>query len=333
MKNYIVITSIFEPTKAVKAYAQLPEWKLIVVGDKKSPVDWVQDNACYLPVQEQEKMSFSIIEKLPYHHYARKMIGYLNAIANQAEIILDTDDDNIPLSDYWNLQEIDRELTDLDVVCSEDGFVNIYAFFSPQKIWPRGYPLKKILSSFDLNTYKLNRQKVKIGIWQGLADGSPDVDAIYRLTNNEECIFRKRSPIALEAGVICPLNSQNTIFQKEFFPLLYLPAFVTFRYTDILRGIVAQPIVWAAGQNVAFAQSTVFQERNPHDYLKDFEDEIPVYLQVEAATKIAINVVRKTQTVTQNIEAVYLALNREGLVEDKEIDLLSAWLSDIAKFM
>ena len=40
MKQFIVITSIFPPAEAVKKYAQLEGWDLIVVGDKKTPRDW-----------------------------------------------------------------------------------------------------------------------------------------------------------------------------------------------------------------------------------------------------------------------------------------------------
>ena len=103
----------------------------------------------------------------------------------------------------------------------------------------------------------------KIGIWQGLADLDPDVDAIYRLTSNKEVTFDKGDPIVLGKETWCPFNSQNTLFASpQFFPLLYLPAFVTFRFTDILRGYVAQPILQAAGYRLGFTEATVYQDRN-----------------------------------------------------------------------
>ena len=36
-----------------------------------------------------------------------------------------------------------------------------------------------------------------------------------------------------------PFNSQNTIWFKEIFPLLYLPVSCSMRATDIIRGLVA----------------------------------------------------------------------------------------------
>ena len=41
---------------------------------------------------------------------------------------------------------------------------------------------------------------------------------------------------------------------------------------------MAQRISWANGWSVLFHDATVWQERNQHNLLKDFEDEIPGYL-------------------------------------------------------
>ena len=78
-----------------------------------------------------------------------------------------------------------------------------------------------------------------VGVWQGLADEDPDVDAIYRLTSDTPCYFNERNPVVLAKGTVCPFNTQNTIIIKPLFNLLYLPTTATFRFTDILRGLVA----------------------------------------------------------------------------------------------
>ena len=39
LKKFIVITSIFPPTEAVTAFSGLKDYQLVVVGDKKTPVD------------------------------------------------------------------------------------------------------------------------------------------------------------------------------------------------------------------------------------------------------------------------------------------------------
>jgi hypothetical protein len=170
-----------------------------------------------------------------------------------------------------------------------------------------------------------------VGIWQSLADGDPDVDAIYRLIDHRPCFFQKRAPIALAAGTMCPFNSQATAFRREMFPLLYLPATVTFRFTDILRGIVAQPIMWAAGYLLGFTQATVVQDRNQHDLLHDFRDEIPCYLRTVEAMHTARAVVSSARSLADNLVIVYERLTDVGIVKPEELSLLDAWLTALQR--
>lgn len=320
--NYIVITSIFEPTKAVKKFAQLKDYQLVVVGDKKSPENWESENVVYLSVEDQLALELPILEQLPYNHYCRKMVGYLYAMNQGAEVIIDTDDDNIPY-DNWNFPDFNGEF---DQIEENKGFLNIYKEFTSDFIWPRGLPLKGILKDKE---YKKELGNSKVGIWQGLADGDPDVDAIYRLTSNKLCDFDKRAPLVLKNGTVCPFNSQNTATIKELFALLYLPSFVTFRFTDILRGIVAQPILWAKGYQLGFTEATVVQERNEHDFMRDFESEIPMYLKIEESLEIATKIASPDMSVSDNLVAVYEGLEKAGIVEAREVSLLKSWIDSI----
>ena len=59
-------------------------------------------------------------------------------------------------------------------------FVNIYKYYSNQIIWPRGFPLKFIKEKVK-SISKLKKNLVTSPIQQFLADGEPDVDAIFRL--------------------------------------------------------------------------------------------------------------------------------------------------------
>jgi len=127
----------------------------------------------------------------------------------------------------------------------------------------------------------MTTRNLEVGIWQSLVDGDPDVDAIYRLVSNEACIFKENEPVVLGEGSLCPFNSQNTFFSKETFPLLYIPSSVTFRFCDILHGLIAQPILWTLGLHLGFTKATVFQERNAHNYFHDFKSEVPMYLNGE----------------------------------------------------
>lgn len=323
----IVITSIFAPTKAVTKFAALSDYRLVVAGDKKSPATWSAPNVTYLSVADQEAAGFQMSAKLPFNHYGRKMIGYLHAIREGAQMIIDTDDDNIPY-DGWEFPAFSGEYATSP---ANRGFVNIYKNFTSHHIWPRGYPLDLILNKeHNLKEADLTTETAQIGIWQGLADSDPDVDAIYRLVDNTEVFFDKRAPIVLAEGTLCPFNSQNTAVRCELFPLLYLPAYVTFRFTDILRGLVAQPIMWAHGYRLGFTEATVLQERNPHDYVKDFESEIPCYLHPNRVIAAVTRAISKDNTVSENLRRAYAELAIENIVTAQEIELLDLWLADVA---
>ena len=38
--KWIVVTTIQSPTEPVKKLAQMPGWRMVVVGDKKTPKNW-----------------------------------------------------------------------------------------------------------------------------------------------------------------------------------------------------------------------------------------------------------------------------------------------------
>lgn len=322
-QRYIVITTIFQPTEAVKAFASMDDCTLITVGDKKTPADWHCENAVYLSIDRQSEIGTNLHKLLPVNHYCRKMMGYLYAITQGATEIVDTDDDNIPKAD-WSFPESRSTFSSID---GNLGFVNIYKVFTDQPIWPRGLPLQYIMHQNNLKN-RMSPKNCSVGIWQGLADEDPDVDAIYRLTNDSPCIFQSHEPITLGAGTICPFNSQNTLIYKELFPLLYLPSHVTFRFTDILRGLVAQPILWAYNYYLGFTGASVIQKRNPHDYFKDFLSEIPMYQHAEDVVDIVNSVVTASASIHDNLWNAYEQLLKKNIIEIRELDVLKAWLLD-----
>ena len=96
-----MVTTIFEPSEAVRRQASLADWCLVVVGDKKGPgkyeiKDVNQSTFIFLTVKDQDDLNikFPMITKIPWNHFGRKNIGYLYAILNGAQMIWDFDDDN-----------------------------------------------------------------------------------------------------------------------------------------------------------------------------------------------------------------------------------------------
>ena len=324
MNKAIVITSIFEPSLAITEFAKMSDYQLIVVGDKKTPAGWHCDNVTYISVADQEAMPSALAKVLPYNHYCRKMLGYLSAIKSGATYIVDTDDDNIP-KDNWAFPPFEHQF---DLIAPGMGYINIYQLYTTENIWPRGLPLRLITKDFEIQK-NITTQPCRVGIWQGLADEDPDVDAIYRLTSDTPVYFAPRPPVVLGQGTLTPFNTQNTIIRRELFPLMYLPTYVTFRFTDILRGLIAQPIMWLYGYQLGFIDATVIQKRNPHDYMKDFISEIPMYQHGEAVISLVTNAISASETIETNLYNAYTALLHAGIVTDQEMVTLAAWLQDL----
>src|SRR5258708_6422921 len=230
MKKTIVITSIFDPTEAVVSFSRMKDYELIVVGDKKTPENWQCENVQYISIAQQEKSGFELAKTLPYNHYCRKMIGYLIAIQNGAEYIVDTDDDNIP-KENWVFPEFENKF---DCTPENNGFINIYQLYTRQKIWPRGLPLN----------------------------------------------------------------------------------------------LIAKPIMWLYNYKLGFINATVVQKRNPHDYMKDFISEIPMYEHCEKVIELVSGAISVSESIETNLYNAYKALLEKNIVSEKEMETLQAWLAD-----
>ena len=131
--------------------------------------------------------------------------------------------------------------------------------------------------------------------------------------------------------VWCPFNSQTAWWFPAACPLMYLPSFCTFRMTGIWRSFVAQRCLWAMGSALTFHQAEVIQQRNVHNLLKDFEDEVPGYLRNESICEIRENVKLKPgrEAVGGNLLRCYEALAGQGIFPKKELQLVRAWLRDL----
>ena len=302
----------------------------IVIGDTKSPADFKLQGCDFWSVERQQTLPFSLAKITPTRHYSRKNLGYLLAIKNGVTELVETDDDNIPREEFWN--ETQREVK--SYAFENTGWVNVYHYFTKQFIWPRGYPLEELQKKqTELSTLKL--ESIDCPIQQGLADENPDVDAVYRLTYPLPLSFEIKNKIALGRNAWSPFNSQNTHWFKEAFALMYLPSYCSFRMTDIWRSYVAQRIAWECNWSVLYHESTVWQERNEHNLMKDFEDEIPGYTN-------NLNICKELQSLSlkagkehiyENLISCYQKLIEINVVGKDEITLLNAWIADLSKLV
>ena len=334
VKSTLVVTSINKPNKAIKKFRILCKKNnvdFIFVADKKTPKFKYEKDLKFLSINFQKNLPYKICKKIPMNSYSRKNIGYLYSIENGAQKIYETDDDNYPRKNFFS-QNIFK-LNHFKI--KENGFINIYKYYLDNKIdiWPRGLPLSKINN--NIKSYEKKKTINKFSIIQRLCNKNPDVDAIYRLlnkkinikfANNKSCFVNNKSYV--------PFNSQNTLWSKEVFALMYLPTYCTMRATDIWRSYIATYIMNKLNLKILFTSPTVYQERNVHNLYNDFKLEIPVYRDVEFLIEELnkVKIYNSQKHILINLVNCYKKLVENKIFDKKELNLVKLWCKDISKF-
>tara|TARA_B100002052_G_C15848189_1_gene583639 strand:- start:539 stop:1543 length:1005 start_codon:yes stop_codon:yes gene_type:complete len=329
MKTSLVITTINKPNKNIKKLINLckkNKSKLIIIGDKKTPKNFKIQYGFFYNTINQKKLDFNFSKVCPYNSYARKNIGYLISIKDNIETIIETDDDNYPKNNFFDFLKPTYNVDEID----KKNWVNIYKKFLEKdlEIWPRGLPLDKIN---HLPKFKKKKVKKKFFLKQGVCEGNPDVDAIYRLINDKIDIkFKDNYKFSL-GKAFSPINSQNTIWSKKIFSLMYLPVSCTMRATDIWRGIIALNIILNDNLGVLIFGTTMKQNRNIHNLKNDLNEEIPLFKDVQNAFLILkkLKLKKGSENYTKNLLKSYKALIKHKIFDKQELKYLNAWIKDI----
>lgn len=327
-KPTAVLTTIQPPTSSVKLLANhiaAAGGSLIVVGDQKGPAEYPLARTTFLSLRQQLDDSFGLSKLLPVGHYARKNVGYLEAIRRGAECIYETDDDNAPSANW----QVPSCVLATARVSQPDNlrWVNVYRYFTEQHIWPRGLPLDEISEPVPETERFVG---ICAPVQQCLVDRAPDVDAIWRLVNGQRFQFDGGAPVVLQSGNWCPFNTQNTWWWPQAYPLLYLPSFCSFRMCDIWKSFVAQRCLWAMGKSVAFCSADAVQDRNVHSLMRDFADEIPGYMNNRRIAEILTDLPLSSESDPgANLRVCYQALVDNDILPSKEMLLVEAWLTDL----
>jgi len=325
----LVITTIQgSDNKVLQNYAKdcgKNKISFIVAGDHKSPKDFKLEGCEYLDIASQEALPFSLSKLLPANNYAKKNIAYLQAIKKGNSVIIETDDDNFPLDEFWKVR---NPLSEGHLVDSTT-WINVYSYFSDVYIWPRGFSLMHLKD--PATALEKKSSKLFSPIQQSLVDENPDVDAIFRLTRELPFNFKKGEAVILGAGSVCPFNSQNTTWFKQAYPLMYLPSYCSFRMCDIWRSFIAQRILWTNDWHLSFHSSSAYQQRNEHDLIKDFEQEVSGYLHNHTIIEDlrALDLKKGEDFIYENLRACYKLMCDKNYLDKKELPLLEAWIRDL----
>jgi hypothetical protein len=270
MNNFIITTTINKTTIALKKYSNLKNWKLIVVGDQKTPHDYYKNNKkiIYLAPNDQEKLDIKLSDLIGWNCIARRNFGFILANKLGAKLIATVDDDNIPYNNWGKKIYLNKIILINYYKTNNIAFDPLCIFRFKEKIWHRGYPLQLISLK---NQFNKSKKKDSFDIQANLWDNHPDIDAINRISLlKEKFFFKKVKPYF--SNKISPFNSQNTIITGDSICDYFM-----------FPGIGRMEDIWAAyyiqsiGRKVVFAEPTVYQNRNPHNLQKDFLSEILGY--------------------------------------------------------
>lgn len=294
MKTTLVTTTINVP-HLLLAYADNAarfghnNLDIVVVGDKKTPEDAralcaqvdARVSCTYMDVAAQEAFLApygALAAHIPYNCIQRRNVGLLYAYAHGADVVVTIDDDNfVTQGDYLGAHQIVGTRQALPTVHSTSGWHNVCSELQADNdvaFYHRGYPHAerwREKEAFVSRAPQLRTCVVNAGFW--LDD--PDIGALDRM--QRQPTVRGMRPGApprffLGHGTWSPFNSQNTALSADVVPAYFLSPFVG-RYDDIWASYVVARIADHLDAAICFGEPWVRQARNPHDLMRDFDQE------------------------------------------------------------
>jgi hypothetical protein len=267
MPKVIVTTTINPPTEALRRFAAMPDWELVVIGDKKTPPDFHIDGAVYVGPDEQEKYDPDLSDALGWNCVERRNYGFLWARDMDADVVAVVDDDNVPLDGWGDRvfvgQDVEVDYYETDLIAFDPVAVTEHPH-----LWHRGYPPQLLAERhFGAPTRKVVKPDVQADFW----NGDPDIDAFCRMQFKPDVTFDPaRFPLA--SNKVGPFNSQNTFISPDWLGEYFLFPDVG-RFIDIWTAYYVQ----ARGATLIYGPPTVRQDRNVHDLTRDLVAEFVGY--------------------------------------------------------
>jgi hypothetical protein len=271
-KKVIVTTTINHPTEALIKYSLMQDWKLIIVGDLKTPhKEFLKmKDVIYLSPKDQERISKSISDIIGWNSIQRRNFGFLYAKKIGAEIIATVDDDNIPLKN-WGKSLFINKIVRARIYKDKIDFFDPISITEHKHLWHRGFPVQLLKKR---NPIFSGYKKVKCLIQADFWNGDPDIDAICRIGHAPEVIFKNFYPFT--SKLLTPFNSQNTFISgkilKDYFMLPHVG-----RMDDIWAAYYLQQKLKKKLPFVVFSKASVYQKRNEHNLVKDLNNEMIGY--------------------------------------------------------
>lgn len=268
MDKVIVTTTINPPTEALRKFAQMEDWHLVVVGDLKTPHTAYADLDCtYVSPKDQEGLYPTLSDAIGWNCIQRRNLGFLVALSLGAEVIASVDDDNVPMPSWGKNVRLGTQVLATLYPANEKGWFDPVFAAGPRNLWHRGYPIQFLTARTDTSMQGTIVPDVQANFW----NGDPDIDAICRMEHAPDVVFSPERFPFWSTGMT-PFNSQNTLLTREA-----LKNYFMFPGIGRMDDIWASFFMVASGYKVLFDEATVFQDRNPHDLTLDFKAELLGY--------------------------------------------------------
>ena len=282
--KWIVITVFNPPSSSIfNLVKTFQDYKIVIIGNNQSnDNEWKifgsSKRIFYLSIETQNNLNYTILKFFKPNSYFRKSVGYLYAIQNGAKEIYELDEELEFNNYHFTNNNIEKQY--ISYVSRKDNImINPYPFFGYTNIWPRGFKINDIGRQTKNNFYLINSTNLflKPLIFQGLINFFPDIDSIFSLTrikleNTFDFKISDSYPLLYFPNNFIPINSKNTKYLYEIFPLLIFPISFDENISDIWRGYLMQYFAWIIRGGVIYHITSAFRQsfkNGNHSFFKE----------------------------------------------------------------
>jgi hypothetical protein len=224
---------------------------------------------------------------IPERCHAETSFGFLAALEQGADAIIEIDDDVYPCANGSFVRQHLENLSGTSqssIVMSKCRWYNTLESLqidATPRIWPRGHPYStKFRCSEFVRTNGGGPAVLNVGLWAG----DPDLDALTLVQLGgldgkgpvqSRCLRHNRTVVG--TGTYFAVCSMNTAFKAEIVPSfyqLYMKAYGIDRFDDIWSGIFLKKIADHLGDGVSLGGPLGLHNKRPRDVFRDLQAEL-----------------------------------------------------------
>lgn len=223
---------------------------------------------------------------IPVRCHAETSFGFLLAYEEDADIVIELDDDVFPIKDENLIKcHIDNLSTESGTtVYSRAKWYNTIenlVLNTDSNLFPRGHPYSPDVRACH---YYWADERRKCVLNMGLWKGHPDLDALtilYYGGLNGQCrinsVGLKRGKVIVGKKTYFSICSMNTAFSSKIIPAFYqlhMNCMGIDRFDDIWSGIFLKKIADHLGDALCIGMPSVYHNKRPRNVFKDLRKEL-----------------------------------------------------------